>query len=359
MRNIILKFIGLIYLLLIISCDGIEPIDVPIDGIIKIKLLGSNMDTLSTEVFGSDHQSIFIKIEVPSNTDNSFRNVTLTTSDGRFSDSKLSTVTKSVDSDGTLIEKLDLPISSKTINISATVGTAPNHYINRKTFNFNQVETILYLKLYDETNDTSPINLPADNHSLYRLKSSVLIENSFITTIVLSTTGGSFVNSNEKTLNLDINENNEVETLIKLPQSIDKFFTRVALKDNPEFFVEIPIQPTPAYPKEIIIEPEKLTYTLEDMNMINVYLQRPVGKVSLETEVTINAYQIQDNNSKLKVGRFNNLQNRFTDSNEHVTFTFLTDTQDIDTLKNIYIEASAIKNADQDTIFESIELFFK
>jgi hypothetical protein len=186
---------------------------------------------------------------------------------------------------------------------------------------------------------------PADGLTTFK----VFVDSKFPTDkkVKLTTSLGSFLNSTTpKEINIDLDQQGKGFALFKISNElaahvITGSFTQGAV-------ATIVVNPTVSYPESIYVESTKLyADTSGQPTVLNVFLRKGVGKVSVGRPVQLSAYQLI-NGAKVSVGRFTGLANAVADAEGNVpAVSFFADTKDVDLTQPISIEVTTNKSANE------------
>lgn len=141
-------------------------------------------------------------------------------------------------------------------------------------------------------------------------------------------------------------------TYLKVSQDTSNYFVTVKVKDGDTqlFYYQTRFSPKLAHADSIFVEPDHSTYKLNDDLKFKTLLTRLTGKPSLKLPVEYKAYQLDNLNNPVTVGRFEGLHGNYSDGEGKFTdIHFFTDTPNIDTTKVLTVEAKTQKDNGQFT----------
>jgi len=338
-------------MLFFISCEDNESIRN--EQIINFDIL--NLDDSALEIiYGNGTSKIKLKATLPINTADDYKLVTFTSSGGYFFGTTEMSTKVRMNIDGIADATLVVPLDSGELFLTAEIGSDNDIYQSKKTINLYDVGQVIALNFKD-TQDNDIINtLRADGISLIKLKGNILFNKKEFTSIIFETTDGLFQSNNTKkeTKNTDINGEATVNYIV--PQTPGTVFYTAKADDDGKYVNTKELIFQRAYADEMILEPNKILMDTINSNTINVYLKREIGKVSIGTDVSFEAYQTISGD-KVNVGRFTGINDSKSDINEKVSINFVADTKNIDYDLPVFIKAESVNDSNA-VIFKELEL---
>lgn len=315
--------------LLLMSCDGIDEDVVSVDEIINLEIYDEDGHTVITEAIGNGESVVVLKAQIPENTDSKYRTVTFrATDDATFLGLGENNDTEIVNNEGVATAFLKIPLDDKPIFISAEVSDGTNVYKSKKTLNLIGVEEIISLNVLDQNGNTIENPIRADGFSLIQLQAIVNYGQDNFNVVTFEKSAGTFLNVNNNA-QVSLSDNHIAAIDFRMPLIVDRIYFSAKVGESTVYFDSNFIDPIRSYPDQIIIEPQTLTMPLDGGNLINIYLIKSQGQVSVGTEVGLEAFQIL-NGEEVSVGRFTGLETALTDVNGKVIVEFKSDTNDID-----------------------------
>lgn len=158
-----------------------------------------------------------------------------------------------------------------------------------------------------------------------------------------------------------LDENGNATFYLRTSQDTSNYFVSIKVTDDTKqiyykqehFTVEL------ARPDTIFIEASKSTYKLNEFITLKTFINRNQGKPSQKIPVSYSAYQLDNLNNQVKIGRFEGLYNNASSSEgTYADIKFYTDTQNIDTTKVITIR-SETKKENNTLTFNQVNFSYK
>ena len=322
-------------IVVLFACKQYQEVEVLPNEVIQIKL-----DT-TVSVFPANGSTVLpLKVMLPADVKEEFKVVTFSVSDakgGTFVGNESDNANIKVGSDG----------------IARTyfkIGTVPGSYIisaqvksGSIVYKANQLKIDLTGFLASDLLAISAEQQqpPADGVTTFK----IFIESKYPTDkkVKLNASLGSFLNSTTaKEINVDLDNQGKGFALFKMSNELASHVITGSFAQGA--VATIVVNPTVSYPESIYVESTKLYVdTTGQPTVLNIFLRKGVGKVSVGRPVQLMAYQLV-NGAKVNVGRFTGLANAIADGEGNVpAVSFFADTKDIDTKQSIIIEVATDK----------------
>ncbi|MDX6187775.1 hypothetical protein SGQ83_00295 [Flavobacterium sp. Fl-318] len=331
------------------SCDSKDDDRVSNDAIIYLTVMDEN-DSPVIEVPGDGETLLKLQAKIPVNADAKYRKVTFRTSNGQFLSSTTNTMyEKTVDANGIAEVFLKVPLNHDPLFLSAEIGADANKYISEQHITLLNVGEIINLDILDNNGNPISSEIRADGNTILTVKATVNFNSNAIGSIKFITSAGNFLGINNANSTVAINGN--VATIqLKVPKTVGGVYLRAEALTNSNIFKNGTLPLTRAFADNIILEPSRLSIdSSDDLVIINTYLTRNIGYVSIGSTAQYKAFQLDNNNNEVEVGRFTGLAEAFTnDSSLISSVKFVPDTGDINFTEPIIIRVSARNDNDQE-----------
>lgn len=342
----------LILTVTLFSCEETEEPDVLNKSIIQLNVLDESLANNVTEVLGDGTTIIALQVKIPHNAADKFKTITFKTSKGAFVNATVNPLelTKQVNSEGVATVYLKVPLDHGELFVSAQTGSTIDSifYADDKIVNLINVGDILNFELLD--NKLQPIVQPvkADGNTIIVLKAKINFNATNLNAITFSNSAasGSFLDvTNSTNITLDINNNAFIR--FKVSKTVGEIFFRAEASTNSQVYKTSGLTLTRSFADHIVLEPDVLIVDSPSANVnLVTYLLKDVGSVSTGTGVQYEAYQLNDSNVQIPVGRFTGLPQAFADSEGKITgVNFKPDTGDVDFNRSIYIKVKTMTDS--------------
>lgn len=338
----------MLYMLIIVvalfSCEETEEPVVLNESIIQLNVLDESLANQITEVLGDGTTIIALQVKIPHNAADKFKAITFKASKGTFVNSTVNPMelTKKVNSEGVATVYLKVPLDHGELFVSAQTGSTidSTFYADDKVVNLINVGEILNFELLD--NKLQPLVQPvkADGNTIIVLKAKVNFNATSLNAInFLNSAGsGSFLDVTNLT-NITLDSNNNAFIRFKVSKTVGEIYFRAEISTNPQIYKTSGLTLTRSFADNIVLDPDVLIVDSPSatVNLIT-YLLKDTGSVSTGTGVQYEAYQLNDSNVQVPVGRFTGLPQAFTDTEGKITgVNFKPDTGDVDFKQPIII----------------------
>ncbi len=204
---------------------------------------------------------------------------------------------------------------------------------------------------------TNSMNAKADGVTLIKLDlKSINSEIKSGLKAILESKAGTLVES-EKILD----KNGNATFYLRTSQDTSNYFVNVKVLDDSKqvYFEQKHLIITLARPDTIFIESTKSTYKPTDFITLKTYIYRNQGKPSQKIPINYSAYQTDNSNNKVNVGRFEGLYNNTSSvDGTYADIKFYADSPNIDTTKVITIKVETKKDNNL-TTFNLINFQYK
>ena len=323
----------------IFSCNGINEDLIAPEDIISLKILDSSGSEI-TEKIGNGSDLIILQAQVWSDLDDEFRTVTFKSSEGDFEGISTNAAAVMADNLGIAQTMLRLPLKSGELFLSAEIkGKEEVIYSSEKTINLSSVDNVISLNF--KTLDGQMLSdIPrADGTTIFQVEGQVLVNTDDLNSITFNASNGEFQQTGTTEIQKNKSEDSFALVSYKVPQGVGPVFFSAKTGSSLQYVSEDNLVFERAHAEEIFIEPATLNMNSSSGNIISAFLTRISGKVSLETRVEYEAFQLI-NDEEVPVGRFTGASSAVSDSNGEVTATFFADTGDVDFLLPVTIRVS-------------------
>ncbi|MEE1963094.1 hypothetical protein V1387_10400 [Allomuricauda taeanensis] len=347
MKNIQTKRYALgLVLFCLYCCNGIDDEVVDAEEIIVLKVVDSDGNDISGGTLAGDGETLVtLEVEIPEVADEKFREVTFSTTDGIFVDVGAKEHKKLVNINGIATTTLRVPLSNSPIFLSAEIGDGSDNFRSESLINLMGVDEVLTLQVFDEGGQQADMVYRADGETIVTLTATVNFNPNTLNQVVFESSDGTFLNASNNAVIKDINEQNMAKVGLRLPTTSGRIFFSAQVGNGPAYFDEKSLDLERAYPDKILIEPAMSSVDKGSSVTISVFLLRDVGKVSFETRADFEAFQLDDDNQEVSVGRFTGLVNATTDTDGKINVIFFADSPDIDVMQPIIIQVSSMDDS--------------
>nr|WP_299213842.1 hypothetical protein [uncultured Allomuricauda sp.] len=350
------KFIYALFFLLILGCDGIEEEATPNSEIIDLQILDRDGEPTQGGIVGDGATTLMLRANIPKNADNAFRNITFSTTEGIFEQTGMNTQTKRVNTEGEASVIFKVPLSDDEIFFTAEISSGEDVYNANNSLKLIDVDEVVTLAVLDSKEQTLNGSVRADGNTILTLSATVNFnQNNFNQVIFKNSGGGSFLGVNATEGRANIDENNTALMQYQVPNKVGRIFFEASIAANDFIFSKENLDLEPSYPDQMVLEPSTISIALGSNISIDAYLIKSIGKVSEGTRPDFKAFQLDDSNEEVPVGRFTGLPAAVTDGEGKVSVDFFADSLNMDITKPIYIRASSQDDMG-DTISEQIQL---
>lgn len=342
MKTTTLIKIAFLLLLIAFSSACVDDDPVTNNEIIKLVILNEQGEELD-EAIGNGTDLITLRAELPDDVGEQFGTVSFKTTSGTFFGTTETSVQERVNAEGVAEVLLTLPLDSGDLFLTASIGSDTNAYSAQQTISLIGVDAVLNLH-FKTLDGTTLITIPrADGTTLFNVESQVLADRENLNTVSFTATQGIFIETNNSSAMKSTNTEGTAQAGYKVPQQVGAVFFTATTGSNTQYRSEANLEFARAYADEIFVEPANLNMNTAMGNVINTFLVRDIGKVSLETRVDFEAFQLVDN-TEIPVGRFTGLSLVKTDANGRAFATFFADTGDIDTNLPVTLRVSTLND---------------
>lgn len=211
--------------------------------------------------------------------------------------------------------------------VSASIGKDANVYKDEKKVDLKDAP-LTSIKLTPNSSDLS--SAVANGES--KISLDIQLANNTTNEITLTTNEGSLSDGfllEDKNIKIKADNTGKAKVQLKVSTSVKLYSIKAVLVGADDVSDMQTLTPKRAYADEIIIDADKLNPKIGSAVGLTIYLKRSVGRVSIGTPISIRAYQMIQGQEKT-VGRFTGLTNAFTNENQSISLSFLTDTGDFD-----------------------------
>lgn len=303
--------IALFLFALLCSCKKKDP--VAMDQIIALSV----SDTLGLQADGK--MKIRLEVQLPADAAEGYKKITFSATSGIFDGTTTSTKDVRIDNEGKAIAYLTVSTVPGIFYVSASTGSSVAY----------KVECPVYLRPVTTNNKlavtvTDTTGIRADNYSIFKI--SAQVANSTETTVKFTINEGFILGPGEqKSRVIPVDNYGKAEILIRT--DINAMTYLLSTQSNSTTIVNDVIPVRRACADTVILEPTALKIDSTGGSVtIKAILNRINGKVSQQTPVFFDSYQIDNALHEKPTGRFAGQSNNGTNANGEVSIHFFADT---------------------------------
>jgi hypothetical protein len=323
---------------LLVACSGLENEIVSPNDIIELTVLDAKTkEEITNPLISDGTQEVLLRVKIPKEAEGQFQTVLFKSSKGSFQGVQNLIDKKKVNTDGVAEAFFKVPYTSERIFFSAEIDQTT--YFSEKSIEVKAKEGILILEIGDETG----IYL-ADGESKVEINAILNSISNDFEYIIFESIGGTFNSAEPAKIELRLNSNKRVKTSVTISNRPGSLYVTGKLKGFDSFSAEKVITIHRAFPDEIFIEPSSIALDSIGSTLIETYLKREIGSVSLNTKVEFSAFQLDSiSKQEINVGRFTGLHNALSDDLGKVSVTFYSDQNIYSYNQPIFIKASCFR----------------
>lgn len=296
---------------IVFSCKKKE---VTMDEIIKLELA----DTANLQADGKT--KIKLTVTLPKDATDEYKKITFETTKGIFDGTNTPTKKElNIDANGKAVVYLSVSTTAGIFYVSASTGSSSVYKVEYPVY-ARPVST--NNKLIVTISDTT--NIRAENYTIFKI--SATVTNSPESAVSFSINEGFIQGTgNQKDRVVPIDNNGKAEIYVKTDVNAINYMISATINTLTIVNNIMPVRR--AYADSMLIEPSSLKIdSVGGSISIKSILSRVNGKVSLQTPVYFESYQIDNAFIERPKGRFTGLSNATTNSTGDVTVNFFADT---------------------------------
>lgn len=272
-----------------------------------------------------------------------FRIITFKCSDGEFvGEGEKKSRQVRVESNGEAKIRWVVPSEEGDYFISASIGKDDQLFeAEEKITLVNQPKLDASIAL--EVSDKNVFSdLKADGESV--VKWNIMVSNTDKKSVSVYTSEGILTDGvlqEGESVVVAVDKEGKGNVYLRMGTRIAKYVLKATLSADTTISENQNFVPHRANPDEIFVEPVNSSLNINSSTALSIYLKRGIGKVSEETPVQIQAYQVDNAGIVKRVGRFTGISNAYSDASGKVVVTYYTDTGDINPSLPIMVQVTA------------------
>lgn len=149
-----------------------------------------------------------------------------------------------------------------------------------------------------------------------------------------------------KPVTIQLDSNRRGEAFLRVGNRVEPYFIRANSVANPTTFRLISFTPLRANPDRLFLEADSTYLQPNSQTIINVFLTRNTGQVSINTPIEFEAYQDIDS-VRRSLPLLKNIANGFSNEQGRASVVFVADTNVATRAKPVIIRASAVNDRGQ------------